>query len=81
MGSGWRSYDVRITCCDAVISPGQFMLAATIERFQMPDDLMGIVHDKSTWARRGLVVQNTVIAPGWHGYLTLELTNHGLDAL
>jgi hypothetical protein len=34
---GWRSYDVRITCCDAVIAPGQFMLAATIERFQMPD--------------------------------------------
>jgi dCTP deaminase len=28
---------------------------------------MGIVHDKSTWARRGLVVQNTVIEPGWHG--------------
>ena len=50
---GWRSYDVRITCCDAVISPGQFMLAATIERFQMPDDLIGIVHDNSTWARRG----------------------------
>jgi dCTP deaminase len=39
---------------------------------------MGIVHDKSTWARRGLVVQNTVIEPGWHGYqTTIELTNHG----
>ena len=34
---------------------------------------MGIVHDKSTWARRGLVVQNTVIEPGWHGYLTIEV--------
>jgi deoxycytidine triphosphate deaminase len=32
-----------ITCCDAVIAPGQFMLAATVERFQMPNDLMGIV--------------------------------------
>ena len=43
---------------------------------------MGIVHDKSTWARRGLVVQNTVIEPGWHGYLTRsKLTNHGPDAL
>ena len=70
---GWRSYDVRITCCDALIEPGQFLLAATVERFQMPNDLMGIVHDKSTWARRGLVVQNTVIEPGWHGYLTIEV--------
>lgn len=43
----------------------------------MPCDLMGIVHDKSTWARRGLSVFNTVIEPGWHGFLTLELVYHG----
>lgn len=54
-----------------------FMLAATMEHFNMPDDVVGIVHDKSTWARRGLAVQNTVIEPGWRGYLTLELTYHG----
>ncbi len=54
-----------------------FMLAATAEHFEMPDDVMGIVHDKSSWARRGLAVQNTVIEPGWRGYLTLELTYHG----
>ena len=24
----------------------------------------------------GLMVQNTVVEPGWKGYLTLELTNH-----
>lgn len=58
------------------IEPGQFMLAATIEHFRMPDDVLGVVHDKSSWARRGLCVQNTVIEPGWRGYLTLELTNH-----
>lgn len=43
----------------------------------MPKNVVGIVHDKSTWARRGLAVQNTVIEPGWRGFLTLELTNHG----
>ncbi len=53
------------------------MLASTIERFKMPNNLVGIVHDKSTWARRGIAVQNTVIEPGWEGWLTLELTNHG----
>ena len=47
----------------------------------MPPDVLGIVHDKSTWARLGLACQNTVIEPGWHGWLTLELTNHGTEAL
>jgi dCTP deaminase len=59
-----------------ILPPGGFMLAATVEHFSMPSDVMGIVHDKSSWARKGLTVQNTVIEPGWRGYLTLELTNH-----
>lgn len=58
-------------------SKGRFALASAIEQFQMPDDLVGIVHDKSTWARRGLSVFNTVIEPGWKGFLTLELVYHG----
>lgn len=56
---------------------GRFALASAIEEFCMPPDLMGIVHDKSTWARRGLSVFNTVIEPGWNGFLTLELVYHG----
>ena len=56
---------------------GRFCLASSIEEFQMPTHLMGIVHDKSTWARRGLSVFNTVIEPGWKGFLTLELVFHG----
>lgn len=54
----------------------QFLLASTIEEFFMPINVLGRVHDKSTWARLGLAVQNTVIEPSWHGYLTLELTAH-----
>lgn len=57
------------------------MLASTIEHFTMPDDVLGEVKDKSSWARRGLAVQNTVIEPGWRGHLTLELTNHGDEGL
>lgn len=45
----------------------------------MPDDVVGIVHDKSTLARRGLALQNTVIEPGWRGFLTLEISNHGTE--
>lgn len=63
------------------LAPGEFVLASTLEEFNMPEDLLGVVHDKSSWARRGLAAQNTVIEPGWRGFLTLELTNHGREPL
>lgn len=56
---------------------GRFALASAVEEFNVPGHLTGIVHDKSTWARRGLSVFNTVIEPGWKGFLTLELVYHG----
>lgn len=63
------------------IKSGGFLLASTAERFYLPHDVVGIIHDKSSLARRGLVVQNTVAEPGWRGYLTLELTNHSPEEL
>lgn len=63
------------------MSTGRFCLASAIEEFQMPNNLLGVVHDKSTWARKGLSVFNTVIEPGWKGFLTLELVYNGEKAL
>ena len=64
-----------------MFAEGTFTLASAIEEFQMPNNLVGIVHDKSSWARRGLSVFNTVIENGWHGFLTLELVYHGRYSL
>lgn len=61
--------------------PGRFTLASAIEEFQMPSNLVGEVKDKSTWARQGLSVFNTVIEPGFVGGLTLELVYHGNEEL
>jgi len=58
------------------LEPGKFTLAVIKEYLKLPDDLIAFVHDKSTLARMGIAVQNTVIEPGWYGYLTIELTNH-----
>lgn len=74
-GLSHAGYDVRIAERFS-LRPGQFALASTVEKFQMPNDLVGFVHDKSSWARRGLSLFNTVIEPGWAGFLTLELVNH-----
>jgi len=79
-GLSSAGYDIRIDQ-DAILKPHEFFLASTVERFNMPLNLLGIVHDKSTWARVGLAVQNTVIEPGWAGHLTIELTNHGYGIL
>lgn len=71
-------------------TPGRFTLASSVESFQMPTNLLGIVHDKSTWIRQGMSVANTVIEPGWGPapdrpedgcFLTLELTFHGNEPL
>lgn len=75
-GLGPAGYDVRVAET-LTLAPGAWSLASTVERFEMPDDLLARVADKSTWARRGLAVQNTIIEPGWRGFLTLELSNHG----
>lgn len=75
-GLGPAGYDVRIAE-SVTLRPGDAILASTMEHFSMPSDVLGQVVDKSTWARQFLAVQNTVIEPGWRGFLTLELTNHG----
>lgn len=59
-----------------ILAPGAFILGSSIERFIMPSTVTGFVKDKSTYARCGIAVQNTVIEAGWEGILTLEISNH-----
>ena len=59
------------------LDPGEFILAHTLEKFNLPDDIVAEVKLKSSAARIGL---NHCLAghcdPGWHGSaLTLELQN------
>lgn len=60
---------------------GRFTLASAIEEFDMPQRLVGEVKDKSSHARKGLSVFNTVAEPGWKGFLTLELVFHGNEVV
>lgn len=74
-GLGPAGYDIR-AAEDVSLFGGRFALGSSLEQFNMPNDMLAVVHDKSSWARKGLCVQNTVIEPGWKGYLTLEYSNH-----
>lgn len=72
-GLSTAGYDIRIAQ-DIWLWPLFGRLASSIEKFDMPNDVLAYVKDKSTNARLFKFVQNTVIEPGWKGYLTLELT-------
>lgn len=59
-----------------VIKPNQFVLAHTLEKINMPVNLLGIVKGKSSLARKGLIVEFAgFIDPGFSGQITLELKN------
>lgn len=77
-GCGAASYDVRLAE-DIHLYEGLVTLASTVEHFTMPHNVCGVVHDKSSLARTGVLVQNTFIDPGWRGYLTLEISFHQLN--
>lgn len=74
-GESIGGYDVCLAQ-KLVIPPQGFVLGSIYEHMIMPNHLIGVVHDKSTNARLGITLQNTVIEPGWRGYLTVEITNH-----
>lgn len=80
-GLSEAGYDLRLDQNVTLTPENRFQLASATEHFTMPENLVGVVHDKSTHARRGLSVFNTVIEPGWTGYLTLELVWHGSGEL
>ena len=60
-----------------LLRPGQFVLAQTIETFNLPDDIAAQFMLKSSRARSGLEhLMAGYCDPGWHGsVLTLELHN------
>ena len=60
------------------MAPGQFVLAPTLETFNLPDHVAAEFRLKSSRAREGLDQALAVWAdPGWHGsVLTMELRNN-----
>lgn len=58
-----------------VLEPGEFILASTLERVNIPFNVCGSIYDKSSRAREGMSAFNTHFDPGFFGYPTLELVN------
>lgn len=63
--------------CNFQLSPGEFLLASTLEHVEIPDDLVGIVEGKSSIGRLGVTAHVTAgyIDAGFKGNITLEIAN------
>jgi dCTP deaminase len=58
-----------------VMPPHSCALGVAIEKFRMPSNVSGICLGKTTYARCGIVVNPTIIKPGFEGDLVLEFSN------
>jgi dCTP deaminase len=60
-----------------ILHPGEFVLGSTLERVELPDDLVARLEGKSSLGRLGLLIHSTAgyIDPGFEGTITLELSN------
>lgn len=65
-----------ITTNTYILLPNQFVLATTMEYFDLPNDLTAFVEGRSSLGRMGLFIQNAGwVDPGFKGEITLELYN------
>ncbi|MGO9643613.1 MAG: dCTP deaminase [Candidatus Bathyarchaeia archaeon] len=54
-------------------------LSSTFERIELPADLVGTLHIRSTLARAGIIGSLALVDPGFRGQLTISLFNSGSE--
>jgi len=62
---------------DLELNPGQQRLAATLERVELSENFLGILHIRSSLAREGIIPSLALVDPGFQGQLTVSLYNAG----
>lgn len=62
---------------DLLLEPREQRLAATVERVELSEIFLGILHIRSSLAREGLIASLALVDPGFHGQLTVSLYNAG----
>ncbi len=58
-----------------VIPPNGFLLGQTIEKFDIPREILALCLGKSTYARCGIITNVTPLEPEWRGHVTIEISN------
>ena len=65
------------------LRPGECLIASTVERIELPDNIVARVEGKSTLGRLFLSVHETagLVDPNFKGQITLEIKNNGPAAV
>lgn len=70
------AYDVKKGQESLLVGPHTQVLLSTLEYVELPEDIVGIVELRSTWARHGLSMPPTIVDAGFRGTVTLEVVNN-----
>jgi len=73
-------YDLRLGM-DVDLRGGEHRLVATLERVELPADLVGTLHIRSSLARAGVMGSLALVDPGFRGQLTISLFNASSEPL
>ncbi|MFI5448304.1 MAG: dCTP deaminase [Candidatus Bathyarchaeia archaeon] len=71
-------YDLRLGS-ELIIEPANQKLTSTFERIELPADLVGTLHIRSSLARAGIIGSLALVDPGFRGQLTISLFNSGSE--
>jgi dCTP deaminase len=71
-----NAYEIKKGQDKLVIGSHEHVLLSTVESVDIPDDLVGIVELRSTWARHGLSMPPTILDAGFRGTASLQVVNN-----
>ena len=73
-------YDLR-SSIDLLINPKEQKLISTLERIELPANIAGFLHLRSSFIREGLIAGLALVDPGFKGQLTVSLFNTSLNEI
>jgi deoxycytidine triphosphate deaminase len=74
-----QGYDISLE--DFSIKPGEFKIFKTIERIEVPNNLLAIPFLRTTYAFKGLILSPGIIDAGFKGHLKIALYNSGTESI
>lgn len=79
-GGDYPFYDIHIKQDVLLLPEHRFLLASSVEYFNVPDNYYLTTANKSSIARQGVDASfNTRIDNGFKGYLTIEIVNYNIN--
>lgn len=74
-GLNQSGYGIRISE-GFLLLPGQYETVESVEEFDMPPSLVGVLYSKDGWVKQGISVINTVINSGYKGVFGFTIVNN-----